>query len=119
MNRENEEGEDEQVKNQSDRENSLGHRQRVSAIPPAVSPRYPGRWGWELGVRVRLGDPTYTVVLYVITYTPIFKAVCKPDIYLLNTYSLSAHCLSSTAEVKQDRHRDTSLASRSLYSSRE
>lgn len=63
--------------------------------------------------------PTYTVVLYVITYTPIFKAVCKPDIYLLNTYSLSARCLSSTAEVKQDRHRDTSLASRSLYSSRE
>lgn len=57
MNRENEEGEDEQVKNQSDRENSLGHRQRVSAIPPAVSPRYPGRWGWELGVRVHLGDP--------------------------------------------------------------
>ena len=63
--------------------------------------------------------PTYIVVLYAVTYTPIFKAVCKPDIYLLNTYSLSASCLSSTAEVKQDRHSDTSLASQSLYSSRE
>lgn len=52
-------------------------------------------------------------------YTPIFKAVCKPDLYLLNTYSPSVSCLSSTAEVKQDGHSDTSLASRSLYSSRE
>ena len=69
--------------------------------------------------RCRRAAPTYIVVFYAVTYTPIFKAVCKPDIYLLNTYSLSASCLSSTAEVKQDRHSDTSLASQSLYSSRE
>lgn len=63
--------------------------------------------------------PTYIVVVGTASYTPIFKAVSKPDTYLFNTYSLSASCVSSAVEIKQDRHSHASLASRSLHCSRE
>lgn len=63
--------------------------------------------------------PTYSVAIDAAFYTSIFKVLDKPDVYLCNMYSLSASCMSDTAERKQYSHSHTFLTSESLHSSKE